>query len=293
MPNIKPFLGRPISAFNSLFLLLVFCLLLGMFSGCGSESKDISLSEEISSPADQFKLPNENTTRTPAIAERKIIQNADLTLQVKDVPATVDQISDLTVNMGGYLVDSQQNRYEDKISASLSVKVPADKLTATMETISGYGELSSKAISTEDVTEEYYDAEARLRVLEAKETRLLALLEKANTITDMVSVETELGNVRSDIEVIQGRLKYLTNATSYSTINITLEQALAGSLKAPQGTLGKAWQGLINSLNTLIDFGSGLIVFLVVILPWAVVFGLFFYLIRYLYRRNKDRRSKQ
>ena len=278
------------SVFNNLFVILVLCLLLGLFSGCGSNTKDINLSEN-AAPSDQFKLPADNAFKTTASIERKIIQNADLTLQVKDVPATVDQISELTVEIGGYLVNSRQYRYEDKISASLSVKVPADKLTSMVATISGYGELSDKTISTEDVTEEYYDAEARLKVLEAKEARLLALLEKANTITDIVSVEKELGAVRSDIEVIKGRLKYLNNATSYSTINLTLEQALPGSLKAPQGTLGKAWQGLINSINMLIDFGSGLIVFLVVILPWVVIFGLIFYLIRYLYRRRKKSRS--
>lgn len=290
MPNIKPFPGRPVSLLNNLILLMLLCLLLGIFSGCGSSSKDAS-TLEIAAPSGQFNLPADGAIRTPVSAERKMIQNADLTLQVKDVPATVDRISDLTVKTGGYLVNSRQYRYEDKISASLSVKVPADKLTATVETISGYGELSDKTISTEDVTEEYYDAQARLTVLEAKEVRLLALLEKANTITDMVSVEKELGTVRSNIEVIKGRLKYLKNATSFSTVNITLEQALPGSLKAPQGTLGKAWQGLITSLNTLIDFGSGLIVFLVVILPWLALIGLFFYLIRYLYRRRKNNKS--
>ncbi|MDD3853600.1 MAG: DUF4349 domain-containing protein [Syntrophomonadaceae bacterium] len=290
MPNIKPFPGRPVSLLNNLILLMLLCLLLGIFSGGGSSSKDAS-TLEIAAPSGQFNLPADGAIRTPVSAERKMIQNADLTLQVKDVPATVDRISDLTVKTGGYLVNSRQYRYEDKISASLSVKVPADKLTATVETISGYGELSDKTISTEDVTEEYYDAQARLTVLEAKEVRLLALLEKANTITDMVSVEKELGTVRSNIEVIKGRLKYLKNATSFSTVNITLEQALPGSLKAPQGTLGKAWQGLITSLNTLIDFGSGLIVFLVVILPWVALIGLFFYLIRYLYRRRKNNKS--
>jgi hypothetical protein len=156
-----------------------------------------------------------------------------------------------------------------------------------VETISDYGQLSDKTISTDDVTEEYYDAEARLKALEAKETRLLALFDKANTITDIVNIEKELGAVRGDIEVIKGRLKYLTNATSFSTVNVALEQGLSGTLKAPQGTLGKAWQGLITSLNTLVDFGSSLIVFLVVILPWIVVIGLIFFLIRYLYRRYK------
>ncbi|MDD4562314.1 MAG: DUF4349 domain-containing protein [Syntrophomonadaceae bacterium] len=263
-----------------------------LFIGCGANTKNADIEEignhgETTQTSEQSTSPADNLTTASVSTERKIIQNADLTLQVKDVPATVDQISLLSTQLGGYVVNSRQHRYEDKISASISVKVPADKLTSMVETISDYGQLSDKTISTDDVTEEYYDAEARLKALEAKETRLLALFDKANTITDIVNIEKELGAVRGDIEVIKGRLKYLTNATSFSTVNVALEQGLSGTLKAPQGTLGKAWQGLITSLNTLVDFGSSLIVFLVVILPWIVVIGLFFFLIRYLYRRYK------
>ncbi|HBQ24955.1 MAG TPA: hypothetical protein DD791_01055 [Syntrophomonas sp.] len=273
-----------------LLMLMLFSMLL--FIGCGANTKNADIAEignrgEATQTSEQSKAPVDNLTTASVNMERKIIQNADLTLQVKDIPAAVDQISLLSTQLGGYLVNSRQHRYEDKISASISVKIPADKLTVMVETISGYGKLSDKTISTEDVTEEYYDAEARLKVLEAKETRLLALFDKANTITDIVNIEKELGAVRGDIEVIKGRLKYLTNATSFSTVNVTLEQGLSGTLKAPQGTLGKAWQGLISSLNTMVDFGSSLIVFLVVILPWIVVIGLFFFLIRYLYRRYK------
>lgn len=273
-----------------LLMLMLFSMLL--FIGCGANTKNADIAEignrgEATQTSEQSKAPVDNLTTASVNMERKIIQNADLTLQVKDVPTAVDQISLLSTQLGGYLVNSRQHRYEDKISASISVKVPADKLTVMVETISGYGKLSDKTITTDDVTEEYYDAEARLKVLEAKETRLLALLDKANTITDIVTIEKELGVVRGDIEVIKGRLKYLTNATSFSTVNVTLEQGLAGTLKAPQGTLGKAWQGLISSLNTLVDFGSSLVVFLVVILPWIVVVGLFFFLIRYLFRRYK------
>ncbi len=84
--------------------------------------------------------------------------------------------------------------------------------------------MTDKVISSEDVTEEYYDSEARLKVLKAKEDRLLNLMNKANNITDIISIENELGQTRSEIEVLTGRLKYLSNATDYSLVNIKLQQ---------------------------------------------------------------------
>jgi len=144
---------------------------------------------------------------------------------------------------------------------------------------------------TEDVTEEYYDSQARLKVLESKEARLIALLDKAVNITDIVAIENELAKVRSDIEVIQGRLQYLTNSTSFSTINIELKQAIPGHVKAPQGTTGKAWKALINSINNLIDFGSGLIVFLAAALPWLVILAVIYLIIRSIRKKRKNKKD--
>ncbi|NLF45648.1 MAG: DUF4349 domain-containing protein, partial [Syntrophomonadaceae bacterium] len=154
-----------------------------------------------------------------------------------------------------------------------------------------FGEVTNNDTYTEDVTEEYYDSQARLKVLESKEARLIALLDKAVNITDIVAIENELAKVRSDIEVIQGRLQYLTNSTSFSTINIELKQAIPGHVKAPQGTTGKAWKALINSINNLIDFGSGLIVFLAAALPWLVILAVIYLIIRSIRKKRKNKKD--
>lgn len=290
---------KPLHLFTTILLAIILSFSAAFLAGCGaaSSSKDahfeLPSTNEVSQAYDGKAAPRENLAAGSVNIERKIIQNADLILKVDDVTACADRISVLTQQLGGYLVNSRQYRYQDKITANLSVKVPADKLTGMLETVSGYGEISDKTISTEDVTEEYYDAEARLKVLEAKETRLLALFDRANTITDIVSVEKELGEVRSNIEVIKGRLKYLNNATSFSTVNITLEQAVPGTLKAPQGTMGKAWRGLVNSLNTMVDFGSNLVIYVIIILPWIIAGGILFLVIRYLFRRFKNKRTAE
>lgn len=225
----------------------------------------------------------------PVAMDRKIIQNAQISLEVKNVSAAADKIIDLNKQNGGYTVTSHMNKNNDRISAVLSIKVPQQKLNSILASIAAYGEVIDKVINTEDVTEEYYDSEARLKVLKAKEERLLSLMNKAANVSDIISIENELSNCRSEIEVLTGRLKYLSNATDYSLVDINLHQAVGGTVRTPRGTLGKAFQGLINSLNQMIHAASNLVVLLFVLLPWAFVLFLLFMLIRYLYLKKKSR----
>ena len=203
----------------------------------------------------------------------------------------MDKIIQLTDENKGYIVSSSIYKQEEYFRARLTVKIPREILNDTVSTISGFGEVTHNDTYTEDVTEEYYDSQARLKVMESKEARLIALLDKAADITDIIAIETELAQVRSDIEVLQGRLQYLTNSTSFSTINIELKQAIPGHVKAPQGTTGKAWKALINSTNNLIDFGSGLIVFLAAALPWLVILTVIYLIIRSIRKKRKDKKD--
>lgn len=282
--------------FTTLLLIMILSLSLLYLSGCGANSIQDESYGSGSTSKSQVKIDNSGEavklklpSQTTVSWDRKIIQNAELSLQVKDVTAAADKIIELNKSTGGYTVNSHIFRNEDRVSADLSLKVPQHKLNSLIAAVSEYGEVTDKVISSEDVTEEYYDSEARLKVLQAKEERLLSLLNKANNITDIISIENELGQTRSEIEVLSGRLKYLSNTTDYSLVNISLQQAVPGAVKAPQGTLGKAAQGLITSLNHMINFTSNLIVLLFVLLPWLLVTALLVLLVRYIYKRTKAR----
>ncbi|NLB52471.1 MAG: DUF4349 domain-containing protein [Syntrophomonadaceae bacterium] len=280
-----------------LFVVFILLFSVQILSGCGSSNKaaDSAKYESQSTTTAESEVAYDqdagmgNAAINSGNIERKIIQNVNMAINVGDVEAVMDKIISLTSQNNGYIVNSSMYKQEDTYRASLTIKIPQEKLNNTVNTISDFGEITRNETYTEDVTEEYYDAQARLKVLEAKEVRLISLLDKAANIPDIVTIEKELGNVRGEIEVIKGRLQYLTNSTSYSTIDISLRQAMPGQLKAPQGTAGKAWQGLINSLNGLIDFGSDLVVFLVTVLPWLIVLALVYYLVRYIRNRRKNR----
>ncbi len=264
-------------------------------AGCGASKQELSGDARNHAVSDraasQEAAPAPTAPSTPEGTARKIIQNARLDMRVGDVPQAVEQISALCTDNGGYTVNSHISRNEESYSAQLSVKVPRDKLESIMDSIARLGEVRDRVVSAQDVTEEYYDAEARLKVLRAKEDRLVGLLAKANTINDIISIENELGKTRGEIEVLAGRLQYLSNATELSLIDISLRQAVPGAIKAPQGTLGKAVQGLISSLNSLIDFASNTVIAIFVILPWILVLVLLLWLSRYVYKRLRHSRE--
>lgn len=284
--------------FQYILVILLLIIFSSVMGGCGARKiSDISVAEH-GSTATYSQFDNLETAQQADAAmetlsmERKIIQNADIDLSVQNVPEAVEQIIALCDQNEGYTVNSHLYRDEERVSANLSIKVPQQQLSSIINSISQLGEVTDKVISTQDVTEEYYDAQARLKVLKAKEERLLGLMSRAANITEIISIENELGKTRSELEVLAGRLKYLSNATEYSLVKIDLRQGIPGTLKAPQGTLGKAAQGLVSSLNHLIDFASHTVVFLVIILPWLVVVFLLFLLFRYIYRKRKAARYK-
>ena len=280
----------------TVLLLIVFTFAVLISSGCGSMTSKNTLDSErnlseISNGSASTQLAG--SASDVSFQERKTVQKADLNLRVQDAAAAVDQIIALCSENGGYTVSSRVYRQDEIVSGKLAIKVPQTNLLSVINSISALGEVNDKTITAQDVTEEYYDSQARLKVLKAKEERLLGLMDEATNITEIISVENELTKTRSEIEVLTGRLQFLTNATEYSQIDITLAQGLPGTVKAPQGTLGKAWQGLVGSVNGVITFASGTVVFIFSALPWLVVLVLLICLGRYGYIKLRVRKPKE
>ena len=276
-------------------LLGLLLILLVLAAGCGVRSSG-ELSQNSGGPEVNYdsapaESPGPGSLGYSSGIERRTSQNADLQMKVQDVPAAVEQIIALSNQQGGYTVNSHVNRDDERVSAQLVIKVPQAHLQPVLESIANLGEVTDKVITTQDVTEEYYDSQARLKVLQAKEQRLLGLMDKAANITEIISVENELTKTRSEIEVLTGRLQYLSNITDFSQINITLQQGIPGTVKAPQGTWGKAWQGFIGSINGVINFTSQLVVSFFVILPWAAILAVLTAIAIYIGRRSKTKKS--
>jgi hypothetical protein len=136
---------------------------------------------------------------------------------------------------------------ESQLSSNINIKVPAlqfDKMLAKLASIAK--KVDYQNIETQDVTEEYIDAETRLSNSRKVEQSYIKLLQRAKTIEDILKIEQKLGEIRTDIESTQGRLKYLNNQVSYSTINLSVYQALEYKFIADK--LPSFWERLKESI---------------------------------------------
>lgn len=277
-------------------VLLVLLLILMMCSifGCGSGQKTADnmnssqpKSAEMLGVMESGKQNYVTNNDGYGTKEQKIIQNAHLSIRVADVNNCIENINHLVKEIKGYTVSSDVYKKGNRYSGNLIVKVPENQLQDAIKKISDMGELWNQSLSTMDVTEEYYDSNARLKVLEKKEERLMSFMDKAEKIEELIALENELSCVRSDIEVLKGRLKYLENATAYSQVNINLEQSIPGKVTAPEGTFGKAVQGLIGSINCLVNVAGAIFVGILMAVPWAGILALLYLLFRLIKRKRE------
>jgi hypothetical protein len=157
---------------------------------------------------------------------RMIIHNADMYLIVNDVSVTIDRISELAETFGGYVVDSSRWIEGERLAGNITIRVAADRFNDALEALRGLAiEVMNESTSSQDVTEEYTDLNAKLGNLEATEESLLRIMEQAETVTEILAVQRELANVREDIEVTKGRIQYLERTSESSLIDVRLEQA--------------------------------------------------------------------
>jgi len=159
-------------------------------------------------------------------ADRMIIRTANMQLVVDDVRDTMDKITDLSENLGGFVVASSSWKEGERVVGQITVRVPSSDFNYAMGVLRSLAvEVNSETTSAQDVTEEYVDLEATLRNLEATETQLLKLMEKAEKVEDILNVQRELSRVQQDIERTKGRMQYLERTSAMSLIQVSLEQS--------------------------------------------------------------------
>jgi len=168
-----------------------------------------------------------------------LIWSASLSLEVADVNGSVERATAIAADVNGYV--EQKSDHGDK-SASLTLRVPSDDLTTTIEKIAEMGKVTSKYLSSRDVTEEYVDVDARLRNMIVLRDRLQKLLDKADGVQDILAIEKELNRVQGNIDSMQGRLKALKGKVDLAELDVHFNRR---QILGPLGWLFKGvWWGI-------------------------------------------------
>ena len=193
---------------------------------------------------------------SPAGVVPMLIRTGSLRLRVEDVTNAHDEVTRIVREANGYIANTSLSSEHGPTRATITLRLPAEGLDSVMDRIAGLGRLLSKEIGTQEVTEEYVDLSSRKRNLEREEERLLELLQRAGKMSDLLEVEQYLGNVRGQIEQITGRMRYLENRVSLSTLNVQLE----GPEPKPNvgGPVWTAKDEYRQAMRSLRDTGRGL-----------------------------------
>jgi hypothetical protein len=169
-----------------------------------------------------------SSAETPAaeVANRKLIRNANVELEIISFDDAVQKITALATEERGYVAtSSSQKQANGKLHGQVIVKVLPENLDRFLQKIRGLGELKNQTLGTEDVTKAYFDTDARLKNARVMEQRLIEMLKtKTGKVSDLLQVEKELARVREEIEKMQGELKYWDSQVQFATVTISLAE---------------------------------------------------------------------
>ena len=163
----------------------------------------------------------------PVKIAQKIIKEAWVNIKVDNYKESIVKVKSAVEKHTAYISKEAEYNSDYAIGNRLTIRVPKEKLDTLIADIVTIAEIvESKNIEAKDVTEEYVDITARLKTKKEVEKRYLQLLNSARTVSDVLNVERELQNIREEIESAEGRLKYMDNRESLSTIYLEINEEL-------------------------------------------------------------------
>jgi hypothetical protein len=203
-----------------------------------------SASNPSAGPSQPISVPNAVPSAVPTIQGPQVIRQAQLTITVGSglFDSKLASVRALVQQEQGFIsgTDAQANPVNnDQIRTGvITFMVPAAKFDETINQLTSMGKLQSEHISGTDVSAQYVDLQARLANQEAQRSSMLALLKRASSISDIIAVETQIGEITGQLEELKGQIQYIDQNTTYSTVTVDLLEAGASVQPAPQDEWG-------------------------------------------------------
>ena len=272
-----------------LSLLLCAALLLCLTACGGSSKSEIMYSTggmmeeaapmEAPMAADNAASLKGSQSGSTALPEgRKWIITMDMNVETDDLDVLMPDLDQKISGLGGYVEDQNihngsnyaSHRYR---SASLTVRIPAEMVDKFAENVEGMANVVRSTKNLEDITLTYVSTESRVKALQTEEARLLELMEQAETMYDLLEIEGRLTEVRYQLENYTSRLKVYDNQVDFATIYLTLEEVQEYTPVAERTVWQRITEGFGDSLEGVWEGAVDLFVWIIVSLPYLVVWG--------------------
>ena len=233
--------------------------------------------------------------------ERKIIRNAEITMEVSSTTDTQHRVASIAETNGGFVVTSESKQRESvdpaqrTLDIKLVVRVPSPQFGVAFDEIKKLASNTpSEQVSGQDVTEEFIDLEARIKTQKALEIQFLEIMRQAYKVADALEVQRQIADVRTEIEKLEGRKRFLLNRSSLSTITINIQAPKPVIAVTGTGFGQQVREAVSDSVGMASDMVLFFVRFAIMMIPILLFVGLPSALVaRYLMRRAKRVRLAQ
>lgn len=276
-----------------------------LLAACSGDEESAKMSsEDRASDSAEFKSEEESveaevqqesaTEDIEAPNTRMIIHQARISTNVKDLEKAQHNMEQKVKKYDGYIVESNVYLESDETSSGkMVVRIPEKHFeTFLSEAEAEASKVLEKNVTGQDVTEQYVDLSSRVKSKRAVEERLLAFMKDAQKTEDLLKISTDLAKIQEEIEVLVGKINYLENQTSLSTIELTMHEKrviIPEIENKDLNTWEKTKKQFITSTNSLLSVGSGIIVFVIGNLPVLVLLGVIIVVVVWIIKRRKVR----
>jgi len=258
------------------FYLVIFLFVL---AGCKEEMKEAAVEETVTTEM----AARSETAHAPLMADKtaettqKIIKNANLRFETEDLAATAAIVNKAIAKYGAQTQSDVEGSQSYELNRIMEIRVPSRNFEAFVNDIGkGVKYFDRKEISSEDVTEQYIDTEARIKAKKVLEARYLELISKAKKVSEVLEIEKELSAIREEIEAKEGQLRYMKSRVAMSTVKVEFYKRLAESPDATVSYGSKIWNAIVSGFNGLSSF----FIILLNIWPLILIFVIGFIIIR-------------
>jgi len=260
----------------------------------GLAAKQIAANEEYKTNT-QVSLQQADQSQSMAeAANRKILRNGDVTLEVSSPEAAERQITSIADALGGFVVTSESKQHDtgdpakQYLEVNLVIRVPAAQFeTAFKQILSTASRVIQQKQTGQDVTEEFIDLEARIKTQKALEVQFLEIMKQATKVPDALEVQRQIAEVRTEIEKLEGRKRFLENRASLSTITVNLQSPAPIAVNT-SGFRRSVREAVSDGVDLTIGIVLFLIRFVIVMIPIFLLLilplGL---LVRFFWRRTR------
>ncbi len=235
--------------------------------------------------------------------ERKLIKNVDMNVETREYDKLLAAVESKVTELGGYIESldayngSTYYDYRPTRNANMTIRIPKDRLEEFLNTVSDLGNVTSRSENVQDVTLTYVDLESHRDALKTEQERLLQLLEQAESIEDIITIEQRLSDVRYQLESMESQLRSYDNQVDYSTVYLYINEVEVYTPVEEETTWERISTGFMDSLKSIGEGIKEAAIWFVINIPylviWAVVILIIILILKKIKKRTKRIRAEE